>query len=1020
MRTSPVDYWITLRIVPGPDALWLAYAESSGYRQAVPRELAGATAGWDWRPFLLPPPSLSQPWTANGVYLPPGFDDRLRAMLESAPANRCGPHVTGPLPLAVYLAPPAGAQSLEWEQAVARILPPDVDLNRIQLVRLARERWKARPHFELPIRLLGVGPAVSGDLQRLRDSSWYRDSVEVQQFGLQIDQVEPADLPEALRRLPYDIVLVNEEGIEQVLRATRRLSHPEQSRPRLILYLDRPANRLYFSSLDLPAGVSLLWLPLGPAGDSAGLVRELMLGLIHDYPLHEALKSLTRQFAFIGAESPILLADPLSNHDLRLADALDQLRKEVFSIAGLIAAEDIDRFLSRVDPAAREPMARYLMAARDHESLIARALELSQRAEFDFGQETSGLAPMAYAAAAMANALGAREATTAGLEAIAADPELAGQVEAVQERRVEITMDRLDVGSVYRPFNPEFDALLVNDIYRLSLHVGHRLPGSLFESAPPPLDPLLPEPEGESGHMLEVAVFEKDFELLSPRVQTLYLPRLGGSKPVTIDCRAPAKAGPAELRVSVYYQNYLLQSFLMTAQVLESYSYNGERQVSVQLDFSRTARFTNLPQLGARLLSIGSNQDADGRTHSFLLKKDQAATQPIKMTEAVASEQIKRFRKLIEDAATDIAHFAPVLDAGPPDEEERQAFERVIRDVADLGRELHHFIFDNSSGPMRKQLREVIKASDQIIQITRHDPAFAFPWPAIYDYPLPKKVTGGPPARVCMGAPLPDMPNVAPGPGCPHNPDEGVYCVEGFWGIRHRLEQLIEQGDALRDAVSRIDRLPDRPGVCLATGVDDPPAAGLTNLLQQTLAEDLCVLRTQQQLFQRLWQPENRPAVFILLSHLELDNKPGEPEGPRMLLAPRAAGGAAIPLDAWLQPDDITGQTINLGEWEEQPRTLVMLMACNGAASDVDTLNNYLTSLTSVGAGAIVGTETSVFSDLVSLFAKEVTLALWQRDATLGEAIQSFNRRMIAAANPLAFVFNCFGSADLKLAAIGV
>jgi hypothetical protein len=63
-----------------------------------------------------------------------------------------------------------------------------------------------------------------------------------------------------------------------------------------------------------------------------------------------------------------------------------------------------------------------------------------------------------------------------------------------------------------------------------------------------------------------------------------------------------------------------------------------------------------------------------------------------------------------------------------------------------------------------------------------------------------------------------------------------------------------------------------------------------------------------------------------------------------------------------------------------------------------------------------VGTETSVFSDLVSLFAKEVTLSLWEKEATLGEAMQSFNRRMIASSNPLAFVFNCFGSADLKLA----
>ena len=87
-----------------------------------------------------------------------------------------------------------------------------------------------------------------------------------------------------------------------------------------------------------------------------------------------------------------------------------------------------------------------------------------------------------------------------------------------------------------------------------------------------------------------------------------------------------------------------------------------ERQVKVDLDFSRTARFTNLTELGPRLLSIGSNQDGDGRTHSFLLKKDKTATQPIKMTEAVANNQIARFvvfEPVVSDH--DILHEFPAV-----------------------------------------------------------------------------------------------------------------------------------------------------------------------------------------------------------------------------------------------------------------------------------------------------------------------------------------------------------------------
>jgi hypothetical protein len=131
----------------------------------------------------------------------------------------------------------------------------------------------------------------------------------------------------------------------------------------------------------------------------------------------------------------------------------------------------------------------------------------------------------------------------------------------------------------------------------------------------------------------------------------------------------------------------------------------------------------------------------------------------------------------------------------------------------------------------------------------------------------------------------------------------------------------------------------------------------------------------------------------------------GEPEGPRIVLVPK---------QQWLQATPITNRQINDGDWE-QPRTLVLLMACGSGATDITTLNDLMTALTSVGAAAVIGTECAAFSRLVSRFAQEVTLDVWE-GASLGEAVKAFNRRLVQAGNPLAFVFNYIGDADLTIA----
>jgi hypothetical protein len=129
----------------------------------------------------------------------------------------------------------------------------------------------------------------------------------------------------------------------------------------------------------------------------------------------------------------------------------------------------------------------------------------------------------------------------------------------------------------------------------------------------------------------------------------------------------------------------------------------------------------------------------------------------------------------------------------------------------------------------------------------------------------------------------------------------------------------------------------------------------------------------------------------------------GEPDEPRMLL----------PKKKWFLASDVLARLGFDAPWS-QPNTLVLLMACSSGATELTTLNNFVTSLTTAGATAVIGTECLVFSSLVARFTREVTSDLWDKKR-LGEAMKFFNRRLLTGGNPLAFVFNCLGNTGIKL-----
>jgi hypothetical protein len=99
----------------------------------------------------------------------------------------------------------------------------------------------------------------------------------------------------------------------------------------------------------------------------------------------------------------------------------------------------------------------------------------------------------------------------------------------------------------------------------------------------------------------------------------------------------------------------------------------------------------------------------------------------------------------------------------------------------------------------------------------------------------------------------------------------------------------------------------------------------------------------------------------------------------------------------------------------QQPRPIVLLMACESAATSHRTMNNFVVAFNTAGAAAVVGTESVVDSKLAAQFAKDISLAMFKGKIKLGTAITEFRRAALKHGNPLAFVFNAIGNVDLGI-----
>jgi len=924
-------------------------------------------------------------WPAFQVRLPPNLEALLGATAAMLPAWRPPPHGSGPVTLPIYVRH-AELVAATWPQPLQSLLAQWLPEQAFQLVVLANEPMEARSPLELPFELLVSSEAAPGLVQGIMSLPWL-GSLDVREFGLRAEESSALGVVRDLMTKPIlpDIVVVPSPSISDAFAAfSPSTSKPWRDPPRLLVGVGSPEFQVPAA---VPPGMSVLMLGASSGNQASAYIHDLVHGIIHDYPIPEAVHAAGRR-----VPTPSLLySDPESAHGLRMARTVAALIEQGEDLAGVVRMPR-----PSIGAALPEPLMAKLRSSLAAAGVLDGAAAATRGLPNKYQQEGVGLIPAARAAAQLATARAASHEVRSALDVGDSREDIAALAEK-QDRRVDIRLERLE----HSPLADRYTAtealwlqptvhLRSGAWYRVRMQVCVPGPESLVEGNPPSLDSLL-LPAGKDGHLLEAALFGLDFDVDGPTVKTFLLPVLGRSQVVTFAVRAPEQLGPARLRLVIYHKNHLVQAFRLDAQVAAEESHADAHVLVVHLERSRSSRLDNVERLGPRALSIGVNQDPGG-THSLCVKATGAA-KPLSVGETALTDALDRMRSLLRGLTLDPNGDPTFLVEPAPNALPTAAAEDALRRLAELGWELFQGVFQSAKDAQLKQaLRELAKDADKTIQIVRFDRRFSFPWALVYDRALPTIPVDDPPALVCWGG-------TAANP-CNHRPCEAVVCARGFWGVRHQVEDLLDKpSEPAKQPVPSPAK-----AIRLAAGVSTPAVQDLEVTLKTAGLPLVKHDPAKENLLDVLWG-NARPWQVIVIGHYETRDIPKQLPGPRILL--NATG-------ACLRATDITARDISDGEWND-PRPLVLLMACSSTVTTPATLNDLLIALNGAGAAAIVGTECTIFTDLVSRFAREVTIDVW-KGVAVGKAVTAFRRRMFAEGNPCGMLFSLFGDSDFCVA----
>lgn len=738
-----------------------------------------------------------------------------------------------------------------------------------------------------------------------------------------------------------------------------RINHP----PRLVV----TRNRSWI--WNTPVGACLV--PAGWPDDFFGLV----LNLVHDDPIHDATRAIE------GSE---LWTTPASNQDLRLSSAADSIVERALAL--MIEAPSIvlgGPFKSGVLVQSHRFVGSLFDSAR--EDLAAVGTILTDPVSFD--RETSGLAPLHRSTVAIEAA--SRAVAELNDELANLHPEATDTF----ARFVDVRFMRLVQSRLLLPDGrpdtsllvPPNVALKVATRYELRVQIGAQVDGSLVVGHVVSIDDTMPRQQDGESRELEVAVFEQGLTVEGDHVQRLVVPSGGSTEPLRFTL-CTGELGTAGARISFYWKKELLQSYQVVATVAEEERFlrSDEPRIQAVLDFSRTRAFLELSDHAQPAIALGLNTDVSGGTHSLFVKGDGTPI-AFRLPERDLENAMANFRQILLEATEDKPGTQRHSLQFPNGNQCREDLWKLATAGRNLWTKLRtdHFeelwdIFDQIQDSPGLQL-----------QITRLNAAFTFPWATIYDWKLPDAC----PPEVCLGT-------TSQGGPCQHHPTSAssdALCARGFWGIRHRLEQLVGKS-------TPIQRLHGGP-VVLAV---DPSTNDVREIIAACGPGVAAVVdATEPALLPLLFREAGRPAVYVALGDHITESSPAGPKAPYIRVDERV-----------IEKQGLLEEAIASPRWRTE-RPLVMLMSCKSGVPG-ELVADWVQPLLAKGAAGVIATEALVYPDLAVETTRFLLACLYDKTqhggpCDLAEAMRRLNLHLLEQSIPLGFVFSALADAGLRL-----
>lgn len=478
--------------------------------------------------------------------------------------------------------------------------------------------------------------------------------------------------------------------------------------------------------------------------------------------------------------------------------------------------------------------------------------------------------------------------------------------------------------------------------------------------------------------------------------------------------RTPSLSGPYKVRICVYHRNTLLQ----VRQVLLPVGRSRAQLASLTpyaIIHSPTAR--SVTELAERRLSLYINESGDG-SHDLWVR-GQLGEKSWHQAGHLDEGEVGTLARLVRDALRQVSWGTTTENNGednlyPPGESKRfdVKFEKLKADLIVLAREGYNawdLIIDKLGRDSQQDLQKRMRQRGIIEIAPRTNSNVIPPVAGLYDLDLDTEAEIAD-LSLCPEAEkaLLDGSDLAVTRcfthGCPHANDLTV-CPSGFWGLRHDIAVPLSHESA-PDLTPRMRLGVGSPGAILVGTVPESVVPEVTDhagkVARWFWASDQVVGRADW--FAKA-ETRDRYAVLYFLCHGE--EKPN---------------GSVLVLDRPGRPG-ISRSNLRTKKVALDHHPLVVMNACNTGALTPDKAINLVSGFTSRGAGAVIGTEITIFPSLAYAFA-DIFMNAFVGTSTaqptavwIGSAIRAARLELLRRWNPLGLAYVLYGLADATLAA---